>query len=304
LSGFFDSLTTAILPVFVVPVIAYVLGWRGIFDRASVEGINRFAFTLAIPSVTFYLIVTADVSAFAWEPMLTYFACELTLYASTALLARFAFGVGPRESLLLGMTATFSNTVIFVLPIARTLYGDAASLPVVAIITIDSTVVFAGTVIVMDILDHREGGVLKVLTMLARNPLVMALGLGAVVAGFGIALHPGIVTFTRFVGNAAPPASLFALGVIMSAVPFSRFGGASLLAATVKVVAMPLIVVSALTYRGEVGDWPDMMSLIAAGPCGAMPFVIALRYGVATDRIAAAIIMSTVASTLILAVLA
>jgi predicted permease len=46
------------------------------------------------------------------------------------------------------------------------------------------------------------------------------------------------------------------------------------------------------------------MVLIAAGPCGAMPFVVALRYGVATDRIAAAIIMSTVISTFTLAVLA
>ena len=86
MTGFFDALTTAILPVFAVPAVAYILGWRKIFDRASVEGINRFAFTLAIPSVTFYLIVTADVSAFAWEPMLTYFACELGLYASTAML--------------------------------------------------------------------------------------------------------------------------------------------------------------------------------------------------------------------------
>jgi malonate transporter len=304
LTGFFDALTTAILPVFAVPALAYGVGRRRVFDRASAEGINRFVFLLAIPAITFYLIVTADVSAFAWEPLLTYFACELVLYASTALLARYAFGVGPRESLLLGMTCSFSNTVIFVLPIASTLYGDAAALPVVAVITLDSTIVFGSTVIVMDVLDHREGGVRKVLGMLLRNPLVVALGMGAAVAVFRIPLHPGIVTFTRFVGNAAPPASLFALGVIMSAVPLHRFGGVSLVTALVKVAAMPLIVYAMMAERGQTGAWAEMMPLIAAGPCGAMPFVIALRYGVATDRIAAAIVMSTVASTFILAVLA
>jgi len=302
--GFFHALTTAILPVFCVPAVAYVLGWRGVFDRASVEGINRFAFTLAIPSVTFYLIVTADISGFAWEPLLTYFACELVLYAGVALLARFAFGAGPRESLLLGMTCSFSNTVIFVLPIASTLFGDAAALPVVAVITLDSTIVFGSTVIVMDVLDHREGGLRKVLGMLLRNPLVLAIGLGATVAALRIPLHPGIVTFAHFVGNAAPPASLFALGVIMSAVPLHRFGGVSLVAALAKVVVMPLMVYAMMAERGQTGAWANMMPLIAAGPCGAMPFVIALRYGVATDRIAAAIIMSTVASTFILAVLA
>lgn len=304
MTGFFNALTTAILPVFAVPAIAYALGRRGVFDRASAEGINRFVFLLAVPAITFYLIVTADVSAFAWTPLLTYFACELALYAAVVLLARFAFAVGPRESLLLGMTATFSNTVFFVLPIASTLYGEAAALPVVAVITLDSTVIFAGTVIVMDVLDNRDGGLGKVLSMLAQNPLVVALASGVAVAGIGIPLHEGIITFTRFVGAAAPPASLFALGVIMSAVPLSRFGGASLLASLVKVAAMPLIVWAAIGYSDQTGAWPEMMSMIAAGPCGAMPFVIGLRYGVATDRVGAAIVMSTIASTFILAVLA
>jgi len=304
LSGFFDALITAILPVFAVPAVAYVLGRRSVFDRASAEGINRFVFLLAVPSITFYLIVTAAVSAFEWGAVLGYLACELAVYAGFALLARFALGVGPRESLLLGMTCCFSNTVFFVLPIASTLYGTAAALPVVAIITVDSTIVFAGTVMVMDVLSHRGGGIAKVLEMLVRNPLVVALVLGVGVAASGIPLHDGIIAFTRFAGNSAAPASLFALGVIMSAVPLSRFGGASLAAALVKVAAMPLIVYAAMRIGNPGGAWPETMVLIAAGPCGAMPFVVALRYGVATDRIAAAIIMSTVISTFTLAALA
>ena len=36
--------------------------------------------------------------------------------------------------------------------------------------------------------------------------------------------------------------------------------------------------------------------IVAAGPCGAMPFVIALQYGVRTDVIARAILLSTVFS--------
>lgn len=304
MSGFLDALTTAILPVFAVPAIGYLLGRRGAFDHASAEGINRFVFLLAVPSITFYLIVTADVAAFEWGAVLGYLACELAVYAAFSLVARFALGFGPRESLLLGMTCCFSNTVFFVLPIARSLYGDAAGAPVVAIITVDSTIVFAGTVLVMDVLSHRHGGVGKVLAMLARNPLVVALALGVVIAALRIPVHDGIIAFTRFAGNSAAPASLFALGVIMSAVPLSRFGGASLAAALVKVAAMPMIVYAAMAIGAPGGTWPDTMVLIAAGPCGAMPFVVALRYGVATDRIAAAIIVSTVISTVTLAALA
>ncbi|HSF95152.1 MAG TPA: AEC family transporter [Thermohalobaculum sp.] len=304
MSGFFEALSTAILPVFAVPAIAYLLGRRGVFDRATAEGINRFVFLMAVPAVTFHLLVTANVAGFEWGAVLGYLACEIAIYLGFAALAHFALGVGPRESLLLGMTCCFTNTVFFVLPIATALYGAEAALPMVAIITVDSTIVFAGTVMVMDVLSHREGGIVKVLTMLARNPLMVALALGAAVLALDIPLHDGLVNFARFLGNAAAPAALFSLGVIMSAVPLSRFGGASLAAALVKVAVMPLIVLTAVTLGAPGGTWPDKMVLIAAGPCGAMPFVVAMRYGVATDRIAAAIIMSTVISTFTLAVLA
>jgi predicted permease len=304
MSAFVDALTTAILPVFAVPAIAYLLGKRGVFDRATAEGINRFVFLMAVPAVTFHLLVTANVAGFEWGAVLAYLACEIAIYLGFAALAHFALGVGPRESLLLGMTCCFTNTVFFVLPIATALYGAEAALPMVAIITVDSVIVFAGTVMVMDVLSHREGGIVKVLTMLARNPLMVALALGTGVLIFDVPLHDGLVNFSRFLGNAAAPAALFSLGVIMSAVPLSKFGGASLAAALVKVAAMPLIVLVAMTLSAPSGAWPEKMVLIAAGPCGAMPFVVALRYGVATDRIAAAIIMSTVISTFTLAVMA
>lgn len=304
MSGFFEALAIAILPVFAVPVIGYAMGRQGSFDRASAEALNRFVFLMAVPAVTFHLIVTADVSAFDWGTIPIYLGCELALYAGFALVSHFLLGIGPRESALLGMTCSFSNTVFFVLPIASTLYGTAASLPVVAVITVDSTLIFASTVLVLDVLSNREGGLAKVLTMLARNPLVLALVAGGAVAMLRIPLPEGLVNFTRFVGGSAAPAALFALGVIMSAVPLSRFGGASALAALVKVAGMPLLVLGAMRAAGATGAWPDTLVLAAAGPCGAMPFVIALRYGVATDRIAAAIVISTLISTATLAVLA
>jgi predicted permease len=90
----------------------------------------------------------------------------------------------------------------------------------------------------------------------------------------------------------------------MSTVPLARYGGTSLAVALIKVAVMPLAVMAALGVVGSTDAWTDPLVLIAAGPCGAMPFVVALRYGVATDRIAAAIVVSTVISTITTAALA
>ena len=38
--------------------------------------------------------------------------------------------------------------------------------------------------------------------------------------------------------------------------------------------------------------------LVAAGPCGAMPFVIAVQYGIELERIAKAVLLSTVLSVI------
>jgi malonate transporter len=304
LSGFVEALLTAVLPVFAVPALGFAMGRAGAFDRGAAEAVNRFVFLLAVPAVTFHLLVRADLSAFEWPAVLTYLGVELGIYGTVALAIRYFVGLGPRESMLLGMTACFSNTVFFVLPIATTLYGADAALPVVAVITVDAVLVFTGTVIAMDVASHREGGVIKVLTMVARNPLVVSLLLGGAIAAGRIPLHDGVITFVRFLGGSAAPASLFALGVIMSTVPLARYGGTSLAVALIKVAVMPLAVMAALGVVGSTDAWTDPLVLIAAGPCGAMPFVVALRYGVATDRIAAAIVVSTVISTITTAALA
>ena len=50
--------------------------------------------------------------------------------------------------------------------------------------------------------------------------------------------------------------------------------------------------------------WRNPALLVAAGPCGAMPFVLAMQYRVRAESIGLAIIYSTVASLFTLSLLA
>jgi malonate transporter len=50
-------------------------------------------------------------------------------------------------------------------------------------------------------------------------------------------------------------------------------------------------------------DWQTMAFLVAAGPCGAMPFVIALQYNIKPTVIAKAVLISTTLSLLSLSLL-
>ena len=58
-----------------------------------------------------------------------------------------------------------------------------------------------------------------------------------------------------------------------------------------------------MRVAGTLSDCMSLVLLVAAGPCGAMPFVIALQYGVRTEVIAKAILVSTILSLVSLSIL-
>ena len=113
----------------------------------------------------------------------------------------------------------------------------------------------------------------------------------------------GLYTYAEFAGGAAAPASLFALGIILATNSIRPIGKATWFVVAVKILVHPLLV---FTFSGAIAissSWDHLVLLVAAGPCGAMPFVIALQYGVRTEVIAKAILVSTILSLVSLSIL-
>ncbi len=295
---------SAILPVFAVALIGYLAGKRGIFDAASAMAVNRFVFMIAVPALLFRLVSGTPVDAFPLAAVAGYLAVEFIIIAAGALLAWQVFRSGRVESLLIGMTAGFSNHVFIILPITLALYGEAGAAPVVAIIFIDATFVFGAGIVILDLMtsDARGNAAQRLTSLLLRNPPVIAMIAGLAVAFSGLPVPEGLVFFTRFLGDAGPPASLFALGVVLA----GRTARSSTLAPAaitgLKLAAMPLLVWALFAGIAPIGGKEaGIVLLTSTGPCGAMPFVMALQFGAPAETIARAILYSTVASAFLIA---
>ena len=294
-----------VLPVFAILGVGAAFARRGVFDAAAAGTLNRFVFYVGVPALLFSLLSRVDVAHFDWRLLAAYFCSELLVYAAGAALARFVFHRGWRESLLLGMTASFVNHVFFVLPMARVLYGEAASAPIAGIITIDSALIFCAHVIGLEVADHGLHSLRKVARQLLGHPLLLAIGSGLAVNLLGVPLHAGFLTFVGFTGAAAAPVALFALGVILWSSGARRADPAAGAIAALKVVVHPLLAWALFSQLPALDPaWSGPALLVAAGPCGAMPFVLALQYRVPVATIARAIVYSTLASLLTLAVMA
>ncbi len=292
---FFD----AVLPVFAVVAVGFAFGRGGLFDFPAALALNRFVFYAALPLLLFRLIATSPFERFEWLLVLGFLLAELIVYALGFVVARYIFGRSWSESLLLGMSVAFANQVFFVLPIARQLYGDAGAVPVVAVSTFDVVVLLVGTIIILDANREQTRGVSpsRLARLFARNPPIIGISAGVIASLVGLPVTNGLDFFARFVGETAAPCSLFALGLIFAvqrdeesiAVPVAMSG--------LKLLGMPIVAWVLVSAVFQVSpEWSKPAMLVAAGPAGAMPFVLALQYEIPVTAIARTILVSTLGS--------
>ncbi len=300
-----ESFLNPIFPVFAIMLVGIIFAKRGLFDVSSAEAINRFVFFVAVPALLFSLMSRAPLGLVDYRLLALYFFSEIILFTIGAATARLIFKKGVGEAILLGMASSFVNHVFFVLPIATVLYGEQSAVPITAIIVIDTTVIFAGTIIGLEIASHRGESMWKVLRLFVRNPVLMAITVGLLVNISSIPVHEGIVTFTNFTGAAAAPAALFSLGIILAGTRATTIDYAALTTTGLKVFLHPLIAWVLFSSLADIEPlWRDSALLVAAGPCGAMPFVLAMQYKVRAQSIGIAIIYSTIASLFTLSLIA
>lgn len=298
------TLGDPVLPIFAVLAVGYVLCKLGKVDTSHAQAINRFVFYIAAPALGVSVIGRANLGAIDWAPVAVYFTAEIAVYAAIFALMRFGFRREPGEALLLGMTAVFANHVFFVLPISERFY-DGAAAGMSGLVLLDIAVIFCGSALLAEIVTSGEKGLGRTLGQLARNPFVYAPPIGIVLGLLGDATPPGIWTFLGFTSAAAAPVVLFSLGVTLAASPIFPIRVPCWTVALTKLGAMPLIVYGGLSALpgGMDGTARAITLLVAAGPCGAMPYVIATQYGIRTVTIAKTILISTLLSLISLSVL-
>ena len=158
-------LLNGVLPIFAIGMIGFFMGKRDVFDLSSALVINKFIFLVAIPVLAFRLIINAPFSEFDWFLLIGFFLSELIIYVLGFLVTRIFLNCETKEAVLLGLAASFGNHLLFVLPIAVNLFGDEVTTTIVAIIALDSVIIFGGTIVIMEAMSNVNFS----LPVLAKN---------------------------------------------------------------------------------------------------------------------------------------
>lgn len=296
-------LTHDILPVFSMLALGFVLGRSGRISREEAGALNRVAFLILQPALIFPLIAALDWGAFRADALAAYATCEIVLFVLAYQLARRLFGREPLESWLLAMATIFVNTLLYIWPISFLIYGEAAALPITAVVAWDSAVSFAFFIVTTDLMSNRGAGIGPSLRRVASNPVLVAIALGMAVNLAGQSVPAPLLTAMDFAGAGAAPLTLFALGVILSGQALTP-GPVIATFSGLKLLVFPLLVWAALGVVAPPEDWSGLLTLASAGPSGAMAFSLALLYRVRTDAVAPVVIWTSTLSLFSLAWLA
>jgi len=292
-----DQLLNGVLPVFGIGALGYILGLRGTFDFNMAMALNKFVMFVAMPALGFQLLANAPLAEFNLAMLGGYFVTELLMYTAGFLIARLVFKTDVMEAALLGLAIALTNHILFVLPIAITLFGEDAVTPIVAIISMDGMLIFSGSLILMDVLATKDASLGHTIGKIVRNPPLVAMALGLAVGVMGVSVPVGIDVFMDFLGSAASPVLLFALGIILSQKASGSRPMLPVAITGVKLVVHPLL--AWVIFAGVLHLSPEVRNpamMVAAAPCGVMAFMLALNYGVRVDAIARAILYSSIGS--------
>ena len=292
-----------ILPVFAMLALGFVLGRGGAFRAEEARTANRLAFLVFQPALIFSLIATVPFEDFQLATLGRYILCQIIAFGVAYLAARHLFRRDMLEAWLLSMAVVFVNSLLYIWPISYLIYGEAAALPITAIVAWDASFSFAFFIVTTDLMANRGAGAAASLRRVVTNPVLVAIVLGAALNIADLSVPQPVQTAADFAGKAAAPLTLFALGVILSGQslrPTATVLGISAL----KLALFPALVWTSLQVAPPPGNWAALFTLNAAGPSGAMSFALAMLYGVRTDAIAPVIIWTSAVSLISLAALA
>ena len=292
-------LLDGVVPIFAIVIIGYVMGKRDLFNKDSAAIINKFVLLVAIPALGLHLIANAPFADFDWRMIVGFFLSELAIYILGTLIARFLFKCDLMESILLGLAASFGNHILYVLPIAISLFGEQSTLLFIAIITVDSILIFGGTIIFIECISEKNILWTDLSKKLFLNPPLLSMLIGVLLIMFNVQIPIGFNTFLNFVGDVAAPSALFSLGIILSQTTGLGRIGPALSISACKLIVHPIFAFFILVgILGFTLAQVKIPMIAATAPCGTMAFVLALNYGVKTDAIAPAILITTIGSLL------
>lgn len=290
----------------VVPIFAFVaIGWTLAVTRTigphAADGLAIVAGAVGIPMLIFRTIVFADFGAVSpWALWACYFPAAAISWAIGHLVTARVFDRDARTAVVGGMGAAFANTAFVGLPLAQKAYGDHGALIVTLIISVHMPIMMTAATLMMTRASGSDapGGVFRtvwrILKALSTNPIVLGIFAGLAFRFFALKPTGVALKTVQSIAEMASPVALLSLGMSMHFRGIRGDVAPSLAISTLKLVAMPALVLATCRLVGLDAADTGPLVVVAGVPAGINVFMLASQFG-AGQRLGAGVVALTTA---------
>ena len=287
------------LPVFGVIGVGWAATRAHLLASGALDALNVFSFRFALPALVLRLIAAQPLRQ-SFNPgfYAGYLASGAVVFMLVLGVSRLTAAPTVAAAGAHATTATVSNLGFLGPPLMLAFFGERGAGPLAMAILAEIMVLLSFGGVLMGANGDRRGIGSQILRGTVFNPVVAAIVMGAVLAGTGLALPEPVTRFLAFLGGAAGPTALFALGGALALQRLDRGTAvAACLISLVKLVVYPLFTWLVLSHVMTLEPfWVQAGTLIACLPSAGNIYVLAQRYDADPHRVSAAILLSTISS--------
>lgn len=288
------------LPVFGVIGVGWAATRAHLLASGALDALNVFSFRFALPALVLRLIAGQPLRQ-SFNPgfYAGYLASGAIVFMLVLGVSRLTAASSIAAAGAHATTATVSNLGFLGPPLMLAFFGERGAGPLAMAILAEIMVLLSlGGVFMGANGDSRRGIGSQILRGTVFNPVVAAIVVGALLAGTGLALPESVTRFLAFLGGAAGPTALFALGGALALQRLDRGTAvAACLISLVKLVVYPMFTWLVLSHVMTLeAFWVHAGTLIACLPSAGNIYVLAQRYDADPHRVSAAILLSTISS--------
>jgi Predicted permeases len=298
------AILSVIAPIFALIAFGYGAVRFRLFPADGIKSLIAFVNNFATPCLLFYSISTSDFrAAFNIGIIGPYYLGAIVCFALGSVLAYRVFGNRPGESVSVGFSGTFTNTVLVGLPILSRAYGPEALPVTLSIIGLHGAILLTLGMVTMELVRRDGQSLARTLVVALRrvvsNPLIWGIAAGIVGSLVNLRLVEPAEAFFSMMSQAVVPAALFGIGGALNEFKLSENWKQALVASLIKLVVHPaiayLLMVWVLRVPMEIARYGV---LLAAMPAGVNIYVFATYYDRGVSVAANTILISTIVSAL------
>ncbi|MDO5400329.1 MAG: AEC family transporter [Eubacteriales bacterium] len=286
-----------VLPLFFCCLVGFIARERGWIAEPFLSGCSHIVFYIAIPANIFLSISGDDLGQSFSFPLLLYIFAAIVLLSAVCVLAVPRIIRNPSTAATVAVTVLRGNFAMLGIPLALSLMGREQAGPTLVMIpfaTMLYTVVSVFLLVLMgspggaDGKRKRKGAMIEVL----HNPLIIASAASILVAISGISLPTAVNSTIRYFADMTTGLSLIMLGAQLNVrEAFTRLRY-SIPATILRLVVLPLIVVTPAVFLGFRGPELACIFIFFATPTAINSYILAGRLG-GDGKLAGDIVLAT-----------